>query len=83
MPLIHAEARMKKKVSNAELTYIFSERLKEVGGCSPRISIAIVPTQKSWKAVSNGWAEFKNPGCSARIERLQEQLREIYTLAKD
>ena len=72
----------KKTVSSTELTYIFSERLKEVGDCSPRISIAIVPTEKNWVAVSNAWAGFKNPKCIERIERLQNELRKSYTLKK-
>ena len=71
----------KRAVSSAELTFIFSEALKEAGGCSPRISVAVVPTDVGWKAVTNGWADFKNPGCRKRIQELERKLRKTYDLS--
>jgi hypothetical protein len=73
----------KKSVSNSELAYIFLERLKTFDDCSPRISIAIVPTKSGWTAVTNGWANFRKPACVRRIRYVQNQLRAIYALAKD
>jgi hypothetical protein len=70
----------KKAVSSTALAYIFSERLKELGDCSPRISIAIAPSGDSWTVLTNGWHEFKRPLCAKRIEELQKQLRTKYVL---
>jgi hypothetical protein len=54
----------KKRVSSTELAYIFLESLKDFDDCSPRISIAIVPSESGWRAVTNGWSNFKNPSCN-------------------
>jgi hypothetical protein len=47
------------KVSSIDLAHIFSEHLKTYNDCSPRISIAIVPTETGWTAVTNGWAGLR------------------------
>jgi hypothetical protein len=73
----------KKTVSSIDLAYLFKEQLKKFSDCSPRISIAVVPTKDGWTVVTDGWANFKNPLCSKRIELVHKQLRDIYVLAKD
>jgi hypothetical protein len=73
----------KERVSNRELTHIFSERLKDFDDCSPRITIAIVPIKSGWKVLSYRWARFRNPSCQKRIEEVQAELREKYALAPD
>ena len=73
----------KETVSNAQLAYILSERLKEIGDCPPTLSIAIVPSDDSWEVVTNRWALTKNPTCAKRVQQVQTELRRKYTLAKD
>lgn len=75
---------MKKiTISSTDLAYIFEEKLKTFRDCSPRTTIAIVPSKNGWNAVTNAWSQFKNPLCQNRIALVQKQLREIYVLAKD
>jgi hypothetical protein len=73
----------KTAVSSIELAYIFSEELKTYADCSPRISIAVVPTKTGWRVVTNGWADFKNPACKSRIQKVEKRLRELYCLTRD
>jgi hypothetical protein len=73
----------KESVSNRKLAHIFLERLKDFDDCSPRISIAIVPSKSGWKVLSYRWARFKNPSCQKRIEKVQAELRDKYVLAPD
>ena len=73
----------KEKVSSTELAHIFSERLKDFDDCSPRITIAIVPSKSGWKVLSQRWARFRYPTCQKRIEKVQAELRKKYALAPD
>jgi hypothetical protein len=73
----------KETVSNGKLAYILLERLREIGDCSPTLSIAIVPSEDSWEVVTNRLALIKNPMCAKSIEQVQAELRRKYTLAKD
>ena len=73
----------KERVSSTELAHIFSERLKDFDDCSPRITIAIVPSKSGWKVLSQRWARFRYLTCQKRIEKVQAELREIYALAPD
>ena len=70
-------------ISNADLVWIFTEKLKSFGDCAPAISIAIVPGNDGWSAIES-WRHPKiHPLCAKRIEQVQLELREIYVLAKD
>jgi hypothetical protein len=73
----------KKRVSSTELAHIFSERLKDFDDCSPRITIAIVPSKSGWEVLRYRWARFRYPTCQKRIEKVQAELSKIYALAPD
>ena len=73
----------KKRVSSTELAHIFSERLKDFDDCSPRITIAIVPSKSGWEILRYRWARFRYPTCQKRIEKVQAELSKIYALAPD
>jgi hypothetical protein len=68
-------------ISNADLVWIFTEKLKSFRDVAPAISIAIVPNKDSWTA--SRIDRNHHPRCASRIEQVQRELREIYVLAKD
>jgi hypothetical protein len=51
--------------------------------CQSGISLAIVPSKEGWSVVMNARGRNDNPRCAKRIEQLQGQLRQAYTLARD
>jgi hypothetical protein len=73
----------KAKISNADLVWVFTEKLKSFRDCAPAISVAIVPDQNGWTAVASRNDRTHYPHCAKRIEEVQRELREIYVLAKD
>ena len=73
----------KTKISNADLVWIFTEKLKSFGDGAPAISIAIVPNKDGWTAIASRNDRNHHPRCAKRIEQVQRELREIYVLAKD
>jgi hypothetical protein len=73
----------KTKLSNADLVWIFTEKLKPYRDCAPAISIAIVPTKGGWTAIASRTDRNHYPRCAKRIKQFQSELREIYVLAKD
>ena len=73
----------KAKISNADLVWVFTEKLRSCGDCAPTISIAIVPTEDGWRAITSRKDRRAHPLCAKRIERVQKQLGQIYVLAKD
>jgi len=73
----------KTKISSADLIWIFREKLLSFDDCPRSISIAIVPSDGSWTAVTTKHIRKGRPDCVKRIEQLQRQLRQIYVLAKD
>jgi hypothetical protein len=73
----------KKKISNGDLTWIFTEKLKSFRDCGPAVSIAIVPTKDGWTAIASRNESNRYPRCAKRVEEVQRELREFYILAKD
>jgi len=73
----------KTKISNADLVWVFTEKLKPFRDCAPAISIAIVPNKDGWTAIASWKDRTSHPRCAKRIEQVQRELREIYVLAKD
>jgi hypothetical protein len=74
-------------ISNADLVWIFTEKLKSStfrdGDGAAAISIAIVPNKDGWTAIASRKNRNNHPRCARRIEEVQRELREIYVLAKD
>jgi hypothetical protein len=73
----------KKKISCADLTWIFQERVRSSDECSAGTYIAIVPSEDGRTAVMGAQRRKRYPDCAKRIEQIQKQLREKYVLAKD
>jgi hypothetical protein len=77
----------KTKISSTDLIWIFREKLLSFDDCPRSISIAIVPSDEGWTAVTTQHVRKGHPNCVKRIEQLQKQLqkqlREVYVLAKD
>jgi hypothetical protein len=73
----------KTNISNADLVWVFTEKLKSFGDCSPAISIAIVPSKDGWSTIASRRDRHAHPLCAKRIEQVQVELRELYVLAKD
>jgi hypothetical protein len=73
----------KTKISNADLVWVFTERLRSFKECAAPISIAIVPNKGGWTAIASRGDRIAHPRCAKRIEQVQRELREIYVLAKD
>ena len=72
----------KTKISSTDLVWVFTEKLRSFDDCA-HASIAIVPTEDGWMAITSRKGRHAHPLCGKRIEQIQKQLREIYLLAKD
>ena len=70
-------------ISNADLVWIFTEKLKSFPDVAPAISIAIVPNKDGWTAIASRKDRNTHPRCAKRIKQVQRELREIYVLAND
>jgi hypothetical protein len=73
----------KTEISNADLVWVFTEKLKPFRDCAPTVTIAIVPNKDGWIAIASRKDRNTYLGCAKRIEQVQRELREIYILAKD
>jgi hypothetical protein len=73
----------KKRISNTDLNWIFREKLSSFSDCPGPIKIAIVPSDAGWTVLIAHRDRSARPDCVKRIEQIQEQLREVYVLAKD
>jgi hypothetical protein len=73
----------KTKISNADLVWVFTEKLKSFRDCAPTVTIAIVPNKGGWTAIASRNDRNHHPRCAQHIEQVQRELREIYVLAKD
>jgi hypothetical protein len=73
----------KTKISSTDLIWIFREKLSSFDDCSPSISIAIVPSDEGWTAVTSQRDRKGRPNYVKRVEQLQKQLRKVYVLAED
>jgi hypothetical protein len=74
----------KTKISNGDLTALFSERIRETPHCPVGMSVAIVPDKRSgWTAMMNKVQRNRYPECAKRVEAIQKQLRAIHDLAED
>jgi 2-phospho-L-lactate guanylyltransferase (CobY/MobA/RfbA family) len=73
----------KVTISNADLVWIFTEKLKSFRDGAPAISVAIVPNKGGWTAIASRNGRNTHPHYAKRIEEVQKELREIYVLAKD
>jgi hypothetical protein len=65
------------------LAWVFTEKLRSFGDCSPSIAIAIIPSKDGWSALAGQRDLRSHPLCAERIEQVQIELREIYVLTKD
>ena len=77
---------LKTKISSADLTALFAERLKRFPECPDGFMIAIVPTdfnEAGWSAVMNSGQRSRHSKCARRVQAIEKQLRQIYDLAKD
>jgi hypothetical protein len=72
----------KTKISSTDLIWSFQEKLSSFDDCSPSITIAIVPSDESWTAVTTQRVRKGHPSVK-RIEQLQKQLRQGYILVKE
>jgi hypothetical protein len=72
----------KKAVSNADLVWLFHEKLKEFDGCPESgLSIAIVPAPDvGWTALMDPRQQNKHSLCARRVRAIQKQFREMYVL---
>ena len=70
------------EISNSDLVWVFTEKLKSFGDCAPAISIAIVPNKDGWTAIASRRDRMTNSRCVKRIQQVQSELRELYILAK-
>jgi hypothetical protein len=73
----------KTRISNADLVWIFTEKLKSFSDCPPAVSIAIAPSEDGWTAIASRNDRNHHPRCAERVEQVQRELRQIYVLAKD
>ena len=73
----------KTKISSTDLIWIFREKLSSFDDCPRTMSIAIVPSDETWTALTTQQIRKERPDCVKRIEQIQKQLREVYVLAKD
>jgi hypothetical protein len=75
---------VKIRVSSDDLAFIFLGKLRETGDCSMGLSIAVIPTNDGWKAVTNRPnRRHEFPRCAQQLETIEKRLRRSYTLAKD
>jgi hypothetical protein len=68
------------RISNPELGWIFTEKLRAAGLLT---SVAIIPGKDGWTAVTSKRGAGKSDLRAAQVARIQRELRKIYTLAKD
>jgi hypothetical protein len=61
----------KTNISNADLVWVFTEKLKSFGDCSPAIFIAIVPSKDGWSTIASWRDRHAHPLCAKRIEQVQ------------
>ena len=81
-PMGRPEVGMAKiTISNADLVWIFTEKLKSFRDGAP--AIAIVPNKGGWTAIASRHDRNHRARCAKRVEEVQRELREIYVLAKD
>jgi hypothetical protein len=73
----------KTQISSTDLVWVFTEKLKLFGDCAPAVSIAIVPNKDGWTAIASRRDRNTYPRCAKRIEEVQRDLRELYTLVKN
>ena len=73
----------KTKISNSDLVWVFTEKLRSFNECAASISIAIVPSNDGWSAIESWRHRKTHPRCAKRIEQVQRELRENYVLARD
>ena len=74
-------AMKKIRISNGDLNFIFSEKLRAFDECG-QVSIAIVPDGATWRAVLMNRTNSKIL-CRRRMELVEKQLREMYILNED
>jgi hypothetical protein len=70
---------MKTNISNGDLTFIFTEKLRAFDECG-QARIAIVSDGSTWRAILTHGKDQTTMLCRRRMELIQKQLREIYIL---
>ena len=74
---------MTKKISNADLLWIFRERMASFDGRFKAAPIAILPSENGWEAVTAQRYRNAEPQLAKRIAQIQAELRTVYRLARD
>ena len=74
---------VKIAISNVDLVWVFTEKLKSFRDDAPAISIAIVPDKDGWSAIASRNDRNHHPRCAKRIEQVQRELHVNYVLARD
>ena len=67
----------KTRISNGDLTFIFTEKLRAFDECG-QAGIANIPDGNAWRAVLTHGKDQTAILCRRRLELIQKQLREIY-----
>ncbi len=74
----------KIRLSNADLTAIFYERIRESSEHPQGISVAIIPSRShGWTALMSPTQRTRHPLFAKRFDTMLQQLRESYDLARD
>jgi hypothetical protein len=74
----------KIRLSNADLTAIFYERIRESSGCPQGISVAIIPNKShGWTALMSPAQRNGYPMFGKRFDTILQQLRKTYDLPSD
>jgi hypothetical protein len=69
----------KTKISSTDLIWIIREKLG-ANGARRDAPIAIVPDNRSWRAIAGTAYAKRFPECAKRVAQIEKKLREIYVL---
>jgi hypothetical protein len=67
------------KISSTDLIWIIREKLM-ADGSRRDAPIAIVPDNRSWRAIAGKAYAKRFPECAKRVGQIEKELREIYVL---
>jgi predicted Zn-dependent protease len=77
--------RKKKRVSAAELCWIVTENIRQIGSFPRKFTLAVVQDETvGWRVVVGSRSRFvMTPQLNRQLHQVEQELREAYTLAKD
>ncbi len=74
----------KKRISSADLSWQFFERMREDAVFQKGVSVAVVPDlELGWRAVIAGRSRKMSPPARKRFKAIEEQLRKTFSLNSD